>query len=82
MWVRRPGPGITYRLWSGARAADYIITTSGVDRVECRQSIGPQAIRPGDRLMVSGDLGRHGLELQPPVESDCAPLWLAVKTLL
>ncbi|QEY33064.1 hydrogenase expression/formation protein HypE [Synechococcus sp. RSCCF101] len=67
------------------------ITTSGVGQVEASRPIGPGSIRPGDRLVVSGDLGRHGLailairhglELEPPVASDCAPLWPAVERLL
>ena len=53
--------------------------------------IAPTAIRPGDQLLVSGDLGRHGvailaarhgLHLVPPVLSDCAPLWPQVQALL
>ena len=46
---------------------------------------------PGDQLLLSGDLGRHGLailaarhglELDPPVATDCAPLWPQVEALL
>ncbi|QNI71540.1 hydrogenase expression/formation protein HypE [Cyanobium sp. NS01] len=54
-------------------------------------AIQPSAIRPGDQLLVSGDLGRHGvailaarhgLQLDPPVLSDCAPLWPQVERML
>jgi hydrogenase expression/formation protein HypE len=67
------------------------ITTSGIGVVEAPAPIDPTAIRPGDQLLVSGDLGRHGvailaarhgLALVPPVLSDCAPLWPQVQELL
>ena len=67
------------------------LTTSGIGLVEVDEPIDPAAIAPGDQLVVSGDLGRHGmailaarhgLDLQPPVLSDCAPLWPAVQELL
>jgi hydrogenase expression/formation protein HypE len=67
------------------------ITTSGIGLVESAAPIDPLAIAPGDQLLVSGDLGRHGvailaarhgLDLQPPLHSDCAPLWPAVLALL
>jgi hydrogenase expression/formation protein HypE len=54
-------------------------------------AIDPTAIRPGDQVLVSGDLGRHGvailaarhgLRLEPPVLTDCAPLWPLVEQLL
>jgi hydrogenase expression/formation protein HypE len=77
------------------KADGVFISTSGIGVVEDpqlqRHPIGPAAIRPGDALLVSGDLGRHGvailaarhgLQLQPPVLSDCAPLWPAVQALL
>jgi len=67
------------------------ITTSGVGVVEADSPIDPSAIEAGDVLLVSGDLGRHGvailaarhdLRLDPPLESDCAPLWPRVAALL
>ncbi|MFN9932544.1 MAG: hydrogenase expression/formation protein HypE, partial [Cyanobacteriota bacterium] len=67
------------------------LTTSGIGVVESPEPIHPLRIRAGDRLLVSGDLGRHGvailaarhgLDLQPPLASDCAPLWPAVESLL
>ncbi|MFM7395033.1 MAG: hydrogenase expression/formation protein HypE [Cyanobium sp.] len=58
------------------------LTTSGIGIVESPDSIHPLRIRAGDRLLVSGDLGRHGLDLQPPLASDCAPLWPAIESLL
>jgi hydrogenase expression/formation protein HypE len=67
------------------------INTSGIGLLETPQPIAPAAIRAGDQLLVSGDLGRHGvailaarhgLDLQPPLASDCAPLWPLVQRLL
>ncbi len=67
------------------------INTSGIGLLEAPEPIGPAAITAGDQLLVSGDLGRHGvailaarhgLDLQPPLASDCAPLWPLVQQLL
>ncbi len=67
------------------------INTSGIGLLEAPEPIGPAAITAGDQLLVSGDLGRHGvailaarhgLDLQPPLASDCAPLWPLVQRLL
>ena len=53
--------------------------------------IGPASVQPGDVVLVSGDLGRHGiailsvregLEFESPILSDCANLWPAVEALL
>jgi hydrogenase expression/formation protein HypE len=66
-------------------------TTSGIGLVEVAEPIGPGAIAGGDQLVLSGDLGRHGmailaarhgLGLEPPLVSDCAPLWPLVESLL
>ena len=67
------------------------LTTSGIGLQTPGEPIDPGRIRPGDQLVVSGDLGRHGmailaarhgLELHPPLASDCAPLWPLVEELL
>ena len=73
------------------KADGLFISTSGVGLLELPDPVDPTAIQPGDVLLVSGDLGRHGvailavrhaLDLQPPVQSDCAPLWPQVEALL
>jgi len=88
------------------KADRLFITTSGIGVIESPAAIvpgaegagsegagaiGPWSIGVGDQLLVSGDLGRHGLAilaarhglaLDPPIESDCAPLWPQVKELL
>jgi hydrogenase expression/formation protein HypE len=67
------------------------VITAGVGLVEPGVAIGPSMVRPGDAVLVSGDLGRHGiaimaaregLQFETPVESDCAPLHGLVAALL
>ncbi|MCJ2186265.1 hydrogenase expression/formation protein HypE [Novosphingobium beihaiensis] len=59
------------------------INTSGIGTVVAPAPVNPAQVRPGDRIIVSGDLGRHGmavmaaredLGLEPPIVSDCAPV--------
>jgi len=67
------------------------VTTTGVGIVPDGVEIAPRNVRPGDIVLVSGDLGRHGiavlsaregLALEGPIESDCAPLHGLVAALL
>jgi len=67
------------------------INTAGIGVVEAPTDIGPATVRPGDAVIVSGDLGAHGvavlsvregLEFASPVVSDLAPLWEPVAALL
>lgn len=59
------------------------ITTSGFGLIPAGLRIGPDQARPGDVVIVSGDIGVHGmailsvregLEFGAPLTSDCAPL--------
>ncbi len=59
------------------------INTAGVGIIEHDQRIAPQSVRPGDVLIVNGDIGRHGiaimavregLEFETIIESDSAPV--------
>jgi len=59
------------------------ITTSGVGLIQAGVIIDPRRAAPGDRILVSGPIGRHGiavlsvregLAFESPVESDTAPL--------
>lgn len=67
------------------------INTAGIGVVESPVDLGPAAVRPGDAVLVSGELGAHGvailsvregLEFESPIVSDTAPLWPAVAALL
>jgi len=65
-------------------AADgMFINTAGVGVVPAGLRLTPRALHPGDRLLVSGTVGDHGLavmiqregfEFRSPLRSDCAPL--------
>lgn len=67
------------------------ITTSGVGLVRPGVRVAPDRIAEGDAILVSGDIGRHGIAIlgvrehlgfEPPVPSDCAPLAAPVAALL
>jgi hydrogenase expression/formation protein HypE len=67
------------------------VNTAGIGVVEHGLTIAPSAVRPGDVILLSGDLGRHGiaimavregLSFESTIESDCAPLWDPVAALL
>jgi hydrogenase expression/formation protein HypE len=67
------------------------INTAGIGLIEHDHVIGPSQVRPGDKILVSGDLGRHGtaimsvregLEFETAIQSDCAPLAPPVLALL
>ncbi len=73
-------------------AADRVfITTCGVGELPEGIALGAAAIRPGDRLLLSGPIGDHGaailaarseLGIHCPVVSDCRPLNHLVADLL
>lgn len=67
------------------------INTAGIGVIAAGVAIGPSRIVPGDAVIVSGDLGRHGiavmsaregLAFESPVESDSAPVVEPVLALL
>ncbi len=76
----------------GRSAADGIfITTTGVGERFAEPAPGVTAARPGDRVLVSGTLGDHGvcilaareeLSLAQTVESDCASLLPLVEAVI
>lgn len=66
------------------------ISTTGVGVVVAPRPIGPQEIRKGDAVLVSGSLGAHGIAIlsvreglafEGPVVSDTASLWPPVQAL-
>ncbi len=67
------------------------ITTAGIGQRDPRATLSPAALRPGDRILLSGSIGEHGtaimlarneFELDALIESDTRPLWPAVDALL
>jgi hydrogenase expression/formation protein HypE len=67
------------------------VCTAGLGRRDPRAQLSPAAIRPGDRILLSGSIGEHGMaimlargefDLDAQIESDTASLWPAVDALL
>jgi len=67
------------------------ICTTGLGLRDDRASLSPEGIVPGDRILLSGAVGEHGMaimlargefELDAAIESDTASLWPAVDALL
>ncbi len=67
------------------------INTAGVGVISEKQTILPETIRPGDRVIVSGPIGTHGIAIMaerngltfaPPILSDTAPLNYLVADML
>jgi hydrogenase expression/formation protein HypE len=70
---------------------DTKVVDKGIGAVEHSLTIAPSSVRVGDVILLSGDLGRHGiaimamregLSFETTIESDCAPLWEPVAALL
>ena len=67
------------------------ITTTGVGEIMEGVRTSGALARPGDSVIVTGDIGRHGTAIllarddygiEADVTSDCAPLWNAVRAAL
>jgi hydrogenase expression/formation protein HypE len=67
------------------------INTAGIGTIEHDRAISPRNVRPGDLILLNGDVGRHGiaimavregLSFESAIESDCAPLAEAVLKLI
>ena len=63
------------------KADQIYITTTAVGALQTPATIGPEAVRPGDQIILSGDIGRHaiavmaereGLAFETTIESDSA----------
>jgi hydrogenase expression/formation protein HypE len=70
-------------------ADELFITTAGVG--VRRMGLSPKGLRPGDRVLLSGPIGDHGIAVmsqregigfETRVRSDSAPVWPFVKALL
>lgn len=73
------------------KADGLYITTTGIGQVPAGVELSPRRVRPGDKVLVSGTVGDHGvaillargeLELAADVRSDTQPLWELVDALL
>ncbi|MCD8121936.1 MAG: hydrogenase expression/formation protein HypE [Clostridiales bacterium] len=67
------------------------ITTTGIGQLTDGVRTSGAFAKPGDRVIVTGDIGRHGCTIllaredfgiETDVTSDCAPLWQAVRSIL
>ncbi|MBQ0005318.1 MAG: hydrogenase expression/formation protein HypE [Clostridiales bacterium] len=67
------------------------ITTTGVGRLTEGFATSGAFAKPGDKIIVTGDVGRHGctilleredLGIEADIKSDCAPLWNTVKAMM
>lgn len=67
------------------------INTCGVGELLSETEIGPASIRTGDNIIISGDIGRHGIaimasregfEFEAEIQSDAAPLSDMVSALI
>src|SRR5205807_492474 len=67
------------------------ICTAGIGHRDPRARLSPRALRPGDRILLSGQIGDHGtaimlargeFDLDAEVESDTRSLWPAVDAML
>ena len=67
------------------------INTSGVGVIQSSRPLSPSLIEPGDAILLSGDVGRHGiaimavregLSFDTELESDCASLARMTQTLI
>src|SRR4051812_10615352 len=73
------------------QADQMYVCTTGIGRLDDRARLSPRALRPGDRILVSGPIGLHGtaimlargeFDLGAEVASDTRPLWPAVDAML
>ncbi len=67
------------------------VCTTGIGRRDPRARLSPAALRPGDRILLSGSIGEHGtaimlargeFDLDAEIESDTRSLWPVVDALL
>jgi hydrogenase expression/formation protein HypE len=67
------------------------INTAGIGSLRSRVALAPQCVRPGDAVLLSGDIGRHGIAVlaareglgfEGEIASDMAPLTATVMALI
>jgi len=98
MSMRRAADEVGVRVVTGdtkvvdrGKADGIFINTTGIGTVAEGVEISPARVTPGDAILVSGDLGRHGmavmsvregLEFEGALQSDCASLAGLVEAML
>ena len=96
--MRRAALGAGVRVVTGdtkvvdkGKADGLFINTAGVGWLRHERVISPAQVRPGDAILLSGDIARHGMAIlavreglafEGPIESDCAPLAAPVQELM
>jgi hydrogenase expression/formation protein HypE len=67
------------------------ITTTGIGLLDPEVAVGPERVRPGDKVLVSGTIGDHGiaimlargqLDIEADVSSDTQSLWALTDAML
>jgi hydrogenase expression/formation protein HypE len=67
------------------------VCTTGIGVIDPRAALSPSGLRSGDRVLVSGSIGEHGMavmlardefSLEAEILSDTRPLWSAADALL
>jgi len=65
------------------KADGMFVNTAGIGRIVAAAPVGPASVHPDDAVILSGDIGRHGMAVmaaregfgfETAIESDCAPL--------
>ncbi|KAF0097095.1 MAG: hydrogenase expression/formation protein HypE [Rhodospirillaceae bacterium] len=73
------------------KADRIFVNTAGLGRIVAPTPIGPSSVRAGDAVILSGDIGRHGIAVmaaregfgfETTIESDCAAVTNPVLALL
>ncbi len=77
---------------AGSGQVDHIfITTTGIGTLTEGFSTSGAYAKPGDAILVTNDIGRHGctillarenLGIEADIKSDCAPLWGTVESMI
>lgn len=92
--ARRAGVAVTTgdtKVVERGRCDSMYVVTTGVGAVEHDLVLAPEQVRPGDKVLVSGTVGDHGvaillargeLDIEADVRSDTQPLWTLVERLI
>ncbi|MFH1878008.1 MAG: hydrogenase expression/formation protein HypE [Candidatus Omnitrophota bacterium] len=93
-WAKRAGVKIIAgdtKVVEKGEADGVFINTAGIGFMRGDRDLGMKKIRPGDKIIINGNIGDHalsiltrrkGLEFESDIVSDCAPLNSMVKDVL